>query len=422
MYHQIFLDICNRNPNASGKTVYDENRNPYGRVENRFHTSRTPNLQRADWRNFVEALMSCIPNQNWEGGMCEIVVAGFTRQFNNGLPIRDFHVLGSYSYNDAQIVYKTLLSTFMNWTNTIPDNPNINQATNENTIYDHIYPFCRIRQGRAGTFGIDYSPTMQYLINLLNEHNIEYLVDTFTRQGNYFHNIIVPGNSRQIFTAHHDRAMCWRGHGKIAGANDNSCSNINLIALKIARPDAYIVFTDAEELGPNGAWGAKRVVEIWESSKKGVPITINNQQIDWSDKQWIVNLELTGSGGRRFFYGSYNNIRVPNTPNNLSRNIHRLFDRVHPVPQMEPPFCDSVVFVQNGIDSVVINPLPPLNGNPRVQNAQRLPVIAADGTPLDFSIVALCNCHLDTLDNPWITTQYMQEFVEEVLCPLADVC
>ena len=419
VYNEVFLDICNRNPNASGMIVHDEHRQIYGRVENRFHSRRSQNLKRADWDKFINALLSCIPNQNWEWGKYEIVVVGFTNQFNNGSPIRDFHVIGSYSYNDAQRIYNTILSMFMNWTNTHSDNQAVNEKGN---IYDHIHPFCNIRQGKAGTFGEGYSPTMNYLIGLLNKHNIEYLVDTFKKEGKYFHNIIVPGNSKQIFTAHHDRAICWKTGEEIAGANDNSCSNINLIALKIARPETYIVFTDAEELGPSGAWGAKRVVEIWNNSKNDSPIMINNQKIDWSDKLWIVNLELTGSGGKRFFYGPYLKERASGTPNVLSQNIHKLFDRSEPVPQMAPPFCDSVIFVQNGIDSVVINPLPPLNGNHRVKNGPRDTIVAADGTPLDFSIVALCNCYLDTLNNSWITTQYMQEFVEEVLYPLADLC
>jgi hypothetical protein len=50
-----------------------------------------------------------------------------------------------------------------------------------------------------------------------------------------------------------------------------------------------------------------------------------------------------------FFIGNY--------PGKLSNHIKLLFD----CPVVDTPFNDSVIFRRNGIDSVVINPIPPIN-------------------------------------------------------------
>jgi hypothetical protein len=47
-----------------------------------------------------------------------------------------------------------------------------------------------------------------------------------------------------------------------------------------------------------------------------------------------------------FFIGNY--------PGKLSNHIKLLFD----CPVVDTPFNDSVIFRRNGIDSVVINPIP----------------------------------------------------------------
>ena len=108
---------------------------------------------------------------------------------------------------------------------------------------------------------------------------------------------------------------------------------------------------------------------------------------------WVLNLELTGKGGKYFFIGNY--------PGRLTNHIKSLFD----CPIVRTPFNDSVIFRKNGIDSCVINPLPPIDKNTQVKWDKN--------TYLDFELLFNCHGSKDTIDT--IDTKDMQEFVEEVV-------
>ena len=105
---------------------------------------------------------------------------------------------------------------------------------------------------------------------------------------------------------------------------------------------------------------------------------------------------MTGRGGSTFFVGNY--------PGKLQDHIRGLFN----CPIVSTPFNDSVIFRRNGIDSVVINPLPILNEGTS-------PVMWEDSY-LDYDMLFNCHTKRDTLDT--ISTEDMQKFVEGVIIPI----
>jgi Zn-dependent M28 family amino/carboxypeptidase len=162
-----------------------------------------------------------------------------------------------------------------------------------------------------------------------------------------------------MVVAHHDV-----NNHKIDNANDNSASVINAIMIKKLRPEINVVLLDGEECG---GLGSQR---LSEQINKG----------DFGDIEWVLNLELTGRGGKYFFIGDY--------PGELSTHIKSLFD----CPIVRTPYNDSVTFRKNGIDSVVINPIPPLN------EGETSCVKWDDETYLDFSMLRNCHSERDTID------------------------
>ena len=170
-----------------------------------------------------------------------------------------------------------------------------------------------------------------------------------------------------MVTAHHDIV-----NPESDNANDNSCSVINSIALKKLLPELNVAIIDGEEVGGVGStYLARQINEGFY------------HQIDW-----VLNLELTGRGGKTFLIDS---------------SIGPLHDRVISMfpncTVMPVPFNDSEIFRDNGIDSIVINPLPLLE----------------DGS-LDTSVLHLCHSIEDSVDK--ISISDMKEFVEDVLLPL----
>ena len=97
-------------------------------------------------------------------------------------------------------------------------------------------------------------------------------------------------------------------------------------------PHIHVVLLDGEELG---GMGSQRVSEQINEGYFG-------------EIEWVLNLELTGKGGKYFFIGDY--------PGKLYDHIKSLFD----CPVVQTPYNDSVTIRRNKIDSCVINPLPPL--------------------------------------------------------------
>jgi hypothetical protein len=241
-------------------------------------------------------------------------------------------------------------------------------------IYNKIYDFCKVRNnGNIFKNGKTPTPRVEFLLNLLESLNINYDLDEFPIDDeNMGFNINLPGNSDQFVVAHHDINNPYSEN-----ANDNSCSIINCIAVKILDPSINVCLLDGEEFG---GYGSEHL------SKR-----INNG--DFGNIRWILNLELSGAGGKNFFIGNH--------PGPLSDRIISIFG----CPVVKTPFNDSFIFNRNGIDSTVINPLPVIE--------KKSPIQLIDGRYLDYKRLFLCHSMEDTTDK--ISPEEMKEFVEEVI-------
>ncbi len=271
-------------------------------------------------------------------------------------------------------------------------------------MYNKIYDFCKIRNnGNCLQNGLYPTPRVEFLLDLIEELGIEYELDEFKdsemkkpsrfslfngdededdeAQGNNFYNIVLPGTSNRMVVAHHDVA-----NSSIDNANDNSASCINAIALKRLVPSLHVVLLDGEELG---GYGSKRLAKHINAGYHG-------------SIEWVLNLELTGIGGDLFFIGDY--------PGPLSDHILSLFD----CPIVKTPFNDSVTLRKAGIDSTVINPLPPKNASK--QSSRFFEPVIMNGQELDVDLLMNCHRPADSVDK--ISTEDMKKFVEKVLYPI----
>ena len=241
-------------------------------------------------------------------------------------------------------------------------------------MYNKIYDFCKVRN-LGGTYSNSNEPTprVQFLMQLLESESIDYELDTYQSRGNTCFNLILKGDSDRMVVAHHDIV-----NPNIDNANDNSASVINAIMIKKLMPHINVVLLDGEECG---GLGSQRVSD-----------QINDGYFNTID--WVLNLELTGKGGKYFFIGNY--------PGKLSNHIKSIFD----CPITSTPYNDSVTFRKNGIDSVVINPIPPLNEG-------KSSVKWDNDTYLDFSMLYNCHSSKDTIDT--IDINDMKDFVEDVV-------
>ena len=241
-------------------------------------------------------------------------------------------------------------------------------------MYNKIYDFCKVRN-LGGTYSNSNEPTprVQFLMQLLESESIDYELDIYQSRGNTCFNLILKGDSDRMVVAHHDIV-----NPNIDNANDNSASVINAIMIKKLMPHINVVLLDGEECG---GLGSQRVSE-----------QINEGYFNTID--WVLNLELTGKGGKYFFIGNY--------PGRLSDHIKSIFD----CPITNTPYNDSVTFRKNGIDSVVINPIPPLNEG-------KSSVKWDNDTYLDFSMLYNCHSSKDTIDT--IDINDMKDFVEDVV-------
>lgn len=241
-------------------------------------------------------------------------------------------------------------------------------------IYEKIIDFCKVKNtGSIYKNGFSTTPRVEFLRTLIKDLNIPQELHTWwVNEDTRGFNIVLRGTCNRIVTAHHDIV-----NPRIDNANDNSASVINAIALKLLCPEITVVLLDGEEVGGVGSDHLAKQVNGG----------------DFGEIEWILNLELTGRGGNKFFIGDY--------PGKLSDHIRGIFD----CPIVSTPFNDSVIFRKHGIDSVVINPLPVLNeGTSCVKWGEEY---------LDFSMVYNCHTDRDTLDT--ISTEDMKVFVEEVL-------
>jgi Peptidase family M28 len=242
-------------------------------------------------------------------------------------------------------------------------------------MYNKIYDFCKVRN--KGTIYENKEhiepPRVQFILKLLDEQDISYQLDKFFTSQVTGYNVILKGNSNRMVVAHHDV-----NNHTIDNANDNSCSVINAIMIKKLMPDMNVVLLDGEECGGIGSQHLSTQIN------KG----------DFGDIEWILNLELTGKGGKYFFIGDY--------PGPLTNHIKSLFN----CPITRTPFNDSVIFRKNGIDSCVINPIPPVKeGKTNVQ--------WDENTYLDYSMLYNCHSKKDSIDT--IDINDMKEFVENIV-------
>jgi hypothetical protein len=246
-------------------------------------------------------------------------------------------------------------------------------------MYSKIYDFCKIRN--EGTIFSNDSeiptPRVQFLMDLMDSEGIEYELDKFITSRVTGYNLILKGTSNRMVVAHHDV-----NNHKIDNANDNSCSVINAIMIKKLMPSINVILLDGEECGGIGSQRASELINEGE----------------FGDIDWILNLELTGKGGKYFFIGDY--------PGKLTKHIKSIFD----CPIIKTPYNDSVTFRKNGIDSCVINPIPPINEVTQVRWDKN--------TYLDFSLIFNCHSSKDTIST--IDTKDMKEFVEEVVIKILE--
>lgn len=241
-------------------------------------------------------------------------------------------------------------------------------------MYSKIYDFCKVRNEGSIHYNDPQIPTNRviFLLKLLKSESIDYELDIFPYSDTSAYNIILKGTSNKMVVAHHDIV-----NPRTDNANDNSASVINAIMIKKLMPEINVIILDGEEFG---GIGSQHLSEQINDGKFG--------NIDW-----VLNLELTGKGGKYFFIGNY--------PGKLMDHIKSIFD----CPIFQTPFNDSVILRKNGIDSCVINPLPVANKKTYIQ--------FDENTYLDHSL--LYNCHTDKDTIGSISVDDMKEFVEEVV-------
>jgi len=238
-------------------------------------------------------------------------------------------------------------------------------------MYEAIYDLCKVRNvGNVfkNETGVP-TPRVKWILDLLDSKGIKYNLDEFsTERVGSAYNIVLTGESNKWVTCHHDIV-----NPDSDNAQDNSCSIINAIMLKQLVPHINIAILDGEEFG---GIGSSHLSNQMNNGNYGV--------IDW-----ILNLELTGLGGKDFL------ICNSNLEGKLSNIIRERFE----CDTMRVPFNDSVIFRASGFDSLVINPLPRKD----------------DGT-LDTGPLWLCHSIRDSVDK--ISIEDMKVFTEEVLVPI----
>ena len=243
-------------------------------------------------------------------------------------------------------------------------------------IIESVEDFCKVRNHTNALGNTKhYTPRLEFLIILLESSGIHYEVDEFTENGTPFYNLVMRGTGTRMVIAHHDIVNPYSDN-----ANDNSASVINAIALKKISPETHVVITDGEEVG---LIGAKRLAKRIASGDFG-----------WID--WVLNIELSGKGGKNFMIGSHKG--------KLTDHIISLFNP----PVKRTPTSDCYAMIEHGIDTNVINPLPLLlEGESDMANERGF---------LDNSSWYLCHSDEDSFDK--ISIKEMEEFVTDVLLPI----
>ncbi len=245
-----------------------------------------------------------------------------------------------------------------------------------NKILESLAPFCQEKNlGNATLNTEEPTPRVKFLLSLLDELEIPYELDSFLVRETTYHNIILRGTSNRMVIAHHDIV-----NPDSDNANDNSASVINAIYLKSLVPDLNVVLTDGEEVGFIGANHLAKQILCG----------------DFGDIEWVLNVELSGKGGKNFMIGSHQG--------KLTEHILGIFD----APVVQTPPSDCYAISKYGIDTNVINPLPMLlEGESGIKQGDSF---------LDNSSWYLCHSKADSLDK--VSLKDMNEFVTEVLYPI----
>jgi hypothetical protein len=254
-------------------------------------------------------------------------------------------------------------------------------------MYSKINDFCKVRNtGTCLSNGLTPTNRVLFILSLLESESIIHELDVFFdhRSRRNMYNIYLPGSSDKFVVAHHDIV-----NPTTDNANDNSASVINAIMVKKLRPETNVALLDGEEVG---GIGSQRLSELILTNK-------------FNNIKWILNLELSGCGGENFFIGDY--------PGKLTDHIKSIFE----CPVLRTPFNDSVIFIKNGIDSVVINPAPICRVANEIDTHQANSLIYK-GNLLSTELLHNCHSNRDTLST--INIEDMKSFVEKVVLPIID--
>lgn len=247
--------------------------------------------------------------------------------------------------------------------------------------YHEILPaFCAVRN--KGTYHLngdatEMTPRIVFLRHLLADLHLDYELDVWevpnplsglNKATIHMFNIYLHGSGNKMVMAHHDVA-----NHTVDNCNDNSASVINAIAAKILNPELNVAITDGEEFG---GVGSQRVSDKIKGGYFG-------------EIEYVVNLELTAVGGLNFFTEPY-------PDSNLYKKIMSVFPNTYTT---RVPFHDGVILRKNGIDSLVINPLP-----------------LDEKGKLNFTLLYHCHTHRDSID--LANYDDMDIFVKQVITPL----
>ena len=256
---------------------------------------------------------------------------------------------------------------------------------NIDNVFNRINEFCMVKE-KVDNYDDSYRKTselsnrLKYIINLVEELGIKYELvsvdyDDYYEDGSpiHFHNLLLRGGSGRYVSAHYD-VFNIDSHN----ANDNSASVINAIALKVLNPDGNIILLDAEEQ-PFCCQGS-RWQSLWMRSCKEV-----TKKVDF-----IINLELTGLGGKNFVIAEDDKGDCQET---IIKHFNPLVKKL--------PRNDAYYFRRHTNDAVCLSTYPIIAGEPNFEHFKRNHKVE------------------DSLDN--ISVADMKEFVTEVLLPLSKV-
>lgn len=249
-------------------------------------------------------------------------------------------------------------------------------------MYNSIYDFCKVKtKGAPYNSKTENPPRVKWILNKLDQLNITYELDKFENEyKDTFYNIYLKGSSSYGIMAHHDIV-----NPNSDNANDNSASVINLIAYKSKNPEINAFITDGEEPPIMGA-GSRRVAKL---IKRGYFGSIKS----------VLNLELTGFGGKNFFLGNYTGP--------LQSKIIDLFNP----PVVDTPPSDTDMLRERGIDSTVI-----VTMNKKKDKIKDDDFWADDyWADLDLDLIPLFYCHYTKDSLSTINTDDMRTFTEQIL-------